>query len=346
MYNVEYSLGNCSIKKYIIELTNMASKRIQQSKGMIIYQAKSGAIELRGDFTHETIWATQAQIVRLFGVDQSVVSRHINNLFADGEINKKSNMQKMHNAKSDKPVALYSLDVILGVGYRTNSKVAIEFRKWATKMLRGYIVNGFAINKNHIAKNYAQFLRVVDDIKGLLPAGSPVEAGDAVKLVSLFADTWLSLDAYDRDALPTGKLSKRRVELTADKISGGLAELKATLIRKKEATDFFGTERNRGAVAGIVGNVMQSFGGKDLYESAEEKAAHLLYFMVKNHPFTDGNKRNGAFVFVWFLKYANILDVSRLTPSALTALTIVVASSDPKDKDKVVALILNLIARK
>jgi hypothetical protein len=123
----------------------MAKKKM--SEKLIIYQAKSGAIELRGDFTRETFWATQAQIVELFGVDQSVVSRHIRNIFKDGEIEKKSNMQKMHNANSDKPVALYSLDVILGVGYRTNSKIAIEFRKWATKTLRSYIVDRFAIMK-------------------------------------------------------------------------------------------------------------------------------------------------------------------------------------------------------
>lgn len=324
----------------------MKPKNVSKNKEVIIYQAKNGAIELRGDFTHETVWATQAQIVNLFGVDQSVVSRHIKNIFSDGEIEAKSNMQKMHNANSDKPTILYSLDVILGVGYRTNSTIAIEFRKWATKTLRSYIVDGFAINKNRIAKNYAQFLGVVEDMKQLLPAGSVVDAGDAVELVSLFADTWLSLDAYDRDALLKGKLTKKKIELTAEKITGSLAELKSELVRKKEATDIFGMERSGGSVEGIVGNVMQSFGGSELYPTVEEKAAHLLYFMVKNHPFTDGNKRSGAFAFVWFLKQANILDVSKLTPSALTALTILVASSNPKDKDKVVALILNLIAKK
>ncbi|MDP2789312.1 MAG: RhuM family protein [bacterium] len=323
----------------------MVQKKIQK-KEVIIFQAKNGAIELRGDFTRETIWATQAQIVSLFNVDQSVVSRHIKNIFKDGEIDEKSNMQKMHNAISDKPVILYSLDVILGVGYRTNSKVAIEFRKWATKTLRGYIVNGYAINKNRIAKNYSQFLGVVEDIKKLLPASSEINPTDAVELIALFADTWLSLNAYDRGVLPKGKLTKKKVELTGEKITDSLAQLKLELINKKEATDIFGKEREVGSVVGIVGNVMQSFGGKDLYESSEEKAAHLLYFMVKNHPFTDGNKRSGAFAFVWFLKQANILDVTKLSPSALTALTILVASSEPKEKDKVVALILNLISKK
>jgi len=320
-------------------------KKKQAKNNIVIYQAKNGAIELRGDFTRETIWATQKQIADLFGVDQSVVSRHIKNIFKDGEIEEKSNMQKMHNANSDKPVILYSLDVILGVGYRTNSKVAIEFRKWATKTLRNYIVEGFAVNKNRIAKNYTQFLSIVEDIKKFLPAGSVVEPKDAVELISLFADTWLSLDAYDRDALPKGKLTKKKVELTAEKITSGLMQLKTELINKSEATDIFGMERNAGSVAGIVGNVMQSFGGKEIYESAEEKAAHLLYFMVKNHPFIDGNKRSGAFSFVWFLNKAGLLRKDKMTPEALTALTLLVAESNPKHKDKMIGLVLQLLKK-
>lgn len=316
---------------------------------VIVYQTKSGAIELRGDFGKETLWATQAQIADVFVIERSVVTKHIRNILKDKELDERSVCAKFaHTAKDGKTyqVQYYNLDVMLAVGYRANSARAMQFRQWATKTLRGYIVDGYAINKSRIAKNYAQFLGVVEDIKKLLPAGSVVNAGDAVELVSLFADTWLSLDAYDRDALPKGKLTKKKVVLTAEKISGGLAQLKSELIHKSEATDIFGNERNAGSVAGIVGNVMQSFGGKDVYESAEEKAAHLLYFMVKNHPFTDGNKRSGAFAFVWFLQQAKILDIAKLTPSALTALTILVASSDPKDKDKVVALVLNLIAKK
>ena len=316
------------------------------NKNIAIYQSKDGAIKLRADSEKETVWATQSQIAEIFEVDRSVITKHIGNLLKNSEIDEKSNVQKMHIANSDKPVAVYSLDVILAIGYRTNSKRAIEFRQWATKTLHNYIVNGFAINKNRITKNYEQFLSVVDDIKKLLPNGTSVDPKDAIELISLFADTWLSLDAYDRDSLPKGKLTKKKVELTAEKITANLVELKKELIRKSEATDIFGIEKNKGSVAGIIGNVMQSFGGKELYGSAEEKAAHLLYFMVKNHPFTDGNKRSGAFTFVWFLKQANILDVSRLTPSALTALTILVASSNPNEKYKVISLILNLISKK
>ncbi len=142
---------------------------------IVIYQAKNGAIELRGDFGKETIWATQKQIVDLFGIDQSVVSRHVRNIFKDGEIEQKSNMQKMHIANSDKPVVFYSLDVILSVGYRTNSKVAIEFRKWATKTLKQHLLQGYTINKKRIGENYQKFMRAMTDVRALLPAGNKIK---------------------------------------------------------------------------------------------------------------------------------------------------------------------------
>ena len=326
----------------------MKSKKLQQNKGVVIYQAKNGAIELRGDFTRETVWATQAQIAEVFNIERSVATKHIRNVFKDKELDEFLVCANFaHTAKDGKTyqVKYYNLDIILSVGYRANSAKAIEFRQWATKTLRGYIVDGYAINKSRIAKNYEQFLSVVDDIKKLLPVGSAVNPEDAVELVSLFADTWLSLDAYDRELLPKGKLTKKKVNLTTEKISKDLGELREILIGKGEATDIFGCERSHGSIAGIVGNVMQSFGGNELYPTAEEKAAHLLYFMVKNHPFTDGNKRSGAFAFVWFLKQGKMLDINKLTPSALTALTVLVAESDPKHKDKIIKLILNLLAK-
>jgi hypothetical protein len=188
----------------------MAKKKILQKPSVVIYQAKSGAIELHGDFGKETIWATQAQIAEVFDIERTVVTKHIGNVLKSGEVDEKSNVQKMHIANSDKPVAFYSLDIILAVGYRSNSARAIEFRKWATKTLRGYIVDGFAINRSRIAKNYTQFLSIVADIKKLLPEVSTIDTKDAVELISLFADTWLSLDAYDRELLLKGKLTERR----------------------------------------------------------------------------------------------------------------------------------------
>ena len=318
---------------------------------VVIYQAKDGAIEFKGDFTHETIWATQVQIAEAFEVNVPTINEHIKNIFRAKELDEIATIRKFRIVQTEGGRAVYrdakhyNLDMILSVGYRVNSKKATLFRQWATKTLRGYIVDGFAINKKRIAENYEHFAKIVEDVKKLLPTPSVIDNGDVVDLISLFADTWLSLDAYDRETLPKGKLTKKKVELTAERISKHLAQLRIDLISKSQATEIFGKERSAGSVVGIVGNVMQSFNGRELYESAEEKAAHLLYFIVKNHPFVDGNKRSGAFAFVWFLKQADILDVSKLTPSVLTALTILVASSDPKDKEKIVSLILNIIAK-
>lgn len=312
-------------------------------KQVVIYQAKSGAIELRGDADHETIWATQAQIVSIFDIDQSVVSRHVNNILKDREVDEKRNMQKMHIPNSDKLVVLYSLDIILAVGYRANSTKAITFRQWATQILRQHITKGYTINSKMVKANYAEFLQAVDDMKALLPGGGVVDGASVLELVTAFAATWFSLDAYDRDALVIKGATKRTVQLTAEKLMSALTEFKNALVLKGEASDLFGKERNSGAVAGIVGNVMQMFGGAAVYPTVEEKAAHLLYFMVKNHPFTDGNKRSGAYAFVWFLKKAGILDQSKITPPTLTALTLFVAESDPKNKDRMVRLVMQLL---
>jgi death-on-curing family protein len=309
----------------------------------IIYQAKSGAIELRGDTQHETIWATQAQIVDLFSVDQSVVSRHISNLFKDGEIKQKSNMQKMHNANSDKPITLYSLDVILGVGYRTNSKIAIEFRKWATKTLRNYITDGFVVNKSKISKNYDAFMKAVADIQNLLPEHINLDPKAVLDLIKEFAGTWVSLDAYDKETLKTRGVTKKNVTLTGDELTLVVSDLRRELISKNEATELFAIEREKGSLNGIIGNVLQMFSGKALYETVEEKSAHLLYFIVKNHPFVDGNKRSGAFAFIWFLRKFKVKGQRNINPATLTALTLLIAESEPKKKDLMVGLVMQLL---
>jgi prophage maintenance system killer protein len=325
--------------------------KAQVKNNVVIYQAKSGAIELKGDVSHETVWATQVQIAEAFDVNVRTINEHIQNILKTEELSEKATIrnfrivQKEGKREVDRDVKHYNLDMILSVGYRVNSKKATIFRQWATKTLRNYIVDGFVVDKKRIAKNYTQFLSIVEDIKKLLPVNSAVNPTDAVELISLFADTWLSLDAYDRELLPSSKLTKKKVSLSAEKVSKNLVELRNVLIEKGEATEVFGNERSKGSISGIVGNIMQSFGGVDVYPTIEEKAAHILYFMVKNHPFTDGNKRSGAFAFVWFLKETKILNTQKLTPQALTALTVLVAESDANDKEKIIKLILNLISK-
>ncbi len=318
-------------------------------KEMIMYQADSGAIEFKGDFKKETIWASLDQIAFVFGRDKSVVSRHIKNIFSERELEEKSVVAFFATTASDGKtyqIAYYNLDMILSVGYRVNSKKATMFRQWATKTLRRHIVDGYTINKKRLAKNYEAFLHAVEDVKALLPSGGQVQAQDALELVKMFASTWFSLDAYDKATLPKRGAQKKQIVITATELADALAELKRDLVKKKEATTIFGQERSFGSLEGIVGNVFQSFGGHDLYPTLEEKAAHLLYFVVKNHPFTDGNKRSGAFAFVWFLRRAGILNPARMSAEALTALTLFVAESNPKEKEKMVGLILLLLSKK
>lgn len=320
-------------------------KQIDRITDTIIYQSKSGSLELKADIQQDTIWANLMQISELFDTDKSGVSRHIRNIYKSGELTKKgtvanfATVQKEGSREISRDIEHYSLDMILSVGYRVNSKKATHFRQWATKTLKDYIQKGYTINRHRIKSNYEDFLKAVSDVKSLLPAGSVVDHDSVFELITLFADTWFSLDAYDRDMLATQGATKKKVALTADKLTRALAELKQNLVKKGEATELFGAERTQDSVSGIVGNVMQSFGGEDVYPSIEEKAAHLLYFIIKNHPFVDGNKRSGAYAFVWFLRQAKILDVTHITPPALTALTLLIAESSPKDKEKIIGLV-------
>ena len=203
-----------------------------ENKQMVIYQTPSGALELKSDAGQNTIWATQAQIADVFCIERSVATKHISNVFKSGEVNKKSNVQKTHIANSDKPVAYYSLDIILAVGYRANSARAIDFRKWATKILHDHIIKGYTINKKRIAKNYDSFIRAVESVRAILPIGSKIDTDSILELIKTFADTWFSLAAYDKGSFGEGKITKKKIVLATGDLAGGIAELKAQLIKK------------------------------------------------------------------------------------------------------------------
>ncbi|EKE18482.1 MAG: death-on-curing family protein, partial [uncultured bacterium] len=242
-------------------------------------------------------------------------------------------------------IEIYNLDAIIAVGYRVNSKQATQFRIWATRILKDYISQGYIINPSRIEQNYEKFLVAVEETKKLLPASDRITAQDAMELVKMFAGTWFSLDAYDKEALPIKGATKKKVVLAGKELEDSIGQLKKELIRKSEATEIFAVERKGSSLTGIVGNVLQAFGGKDLYPTIEEKAVHLLYFIVKNHPFIDGNKRSGAFAFVWFLQKANFDFRKKITPEALTALTLLIAESNPKDRERVIGLVLLLLKK-
>lgn len=316
---------------------------------IIIYQNKTGEIEFKGDFKNETIWASLQNIADLFDTDKSGISRHISNIYESNELNKKSTVAKIATVQKEgerevqREIEYYNLDLIISVGYRVNSKKATIFRQWATKTLRNHLVSGYTINKKRIAKNYDVFIKAVEDIKALLPIETEVKTSDAIDLIKIFATTWLSLGAYDSSDFPKSGVTKIQTRITSHDLTKVISNLRDELILKQEASELFGIERSKDSISGIIGNVFQAFDQKDVYPSIEEKAAYLLYFIVKNHPFADGNKRSGAFAFIWFLQRAKILNVSKLSPEALTALTLLVAKSNPKDKNKMIGLILMLL---
>ena len=320
--------------------------KVKNENRIVIYQNSSGAIEFRGDIKNETIWATQAQISNLFNVERTVITKHIKNIIKDKELNKDSVCANFaHTANDGKTyqVQYYNLDVILSVGYRTNSKMAISFRQWATKILREHITKGYTINRKQITKNYDSFMKAVANIENLLPEHVKLDPKAVLDLIKEFANTWVSLDAYDKELLQIKGVTKKNVKLTGEELLSVILNLKNELIQKGETTELFATERQNGSVEGIVGNIMQTFGGKPLYETAEEKAAHLLYFMVKNHPFIDGNKRSGALAFIWFLRKIKIKGFRNINSATLTALTLFIAESNPKNKEQMIALITQLL---
>ncbi len=314
---------------------------------IVIYQAKNGAIKLHKDLDKETIWATQKQIASVFDVDIKTINEHIGNIFNTNELEENSTIRKFQivqiegNRSIKRDVLHYNLDMIISIGYRVNSKKATQFRIWATKTLKQHIVKGYTINKDRIKYNYDKFLETVEDIKKL--SNSKIENKDILELVKTFASTWFSLDAYDKQKFPK-KFTKKKVKIEVDKLCEDIEKLKKELIKKKEATQLFAKESSKNRLEGIVGNILQQFSNKDLYPSIEEKASHLLYFIIKNHPFTDGNKRTAAFSFIWFLQKSKF-SLSRISPETLTALTLLIAESNPKDKDRVIGLVLLLIKK-
>lgn len=321
-------------------------------KELAIYQAKNGEIKLKEDADNETIWASKKDIAQIYGIDRSVVSRHINNLFKSEEVNQNevcaffahTTKSGAHKEKTQtRQVEYYNLDIILAVGYRTNSKIAIEFRKWATKTLKEHIVKGYTINKERLQKNYNEFLHVVEEMKLLSQNSENVRTEDVLELIKSFSATWFGLDSYDREELPKEGITKVNLEFEVEKLYGDINTLKQELIRRGEAAEIFATEKTKRSLEGIVGNVFQSVFGEDAYPTVEEKAAHLLYFVVKNHPFNDGNKRCGAFSFIWLLKRAGF-DVEKfINPNALTVLTLLIAESNPNDKNRMVGLVLLML---
>lgn len=315
---------------------------------LIIFQSENGALELRTNGEKDTVWANLDQIATLFERDKSVISRHINNIFKDEELDRNSTVAKIATVQKEgkrnveRQIEYFNLDLILSVGYRVNSKIATKFRQWATKLLNQHITKGYTINEELLKRNKAQFIKTLEDLKILTKENSQLKATDVLTLIQSFSKTFLALDRYDKNTFPENG-TKQEVKTSAKDLSKDLQKLKQELINKGEATVLFAQEKKKGNLEGIFESVFQTVFGEDAYPTIEEKAAHLLYFVVKNHPFNDGNKRSGAFCFIWFLQKTSYPFQNKVSPETLTVLTILIAESNPSDKEKMIGIVKSIL---
>ena len=313
---------------------------------IVIYKTSDNQIDVQIDYQTDTIWLNKKEIAKLFCIDRSGVSRHINNIFKTGELEEKSNVQKMHIPNSDKPVEFFNLDVVLAVGYRANSTEASRFRKWATNVLKQYLVSGYAINEKRLAEKQEQ-IEVLKNSLNLLTrsissqAKNIDDAQNLAKVLEIFAKGLGLLDDYDNKTLATKGLTKREaIKITREEYLELISRMKPEF-----GSDVFANPKDE-SFDSSINQIYQTFDGEDCYPTLEEKAAMLLYMLVKNHSFTDGNKRIGAACFLHFLERNDMLyqnGTPILDNATLFALTLLIASSKPEEKDTMKQVILSVL---
>lgn len=313
---------------------------------IVIYEDEKHPVEVR--LEGETVWLSLQQLADLFERDKSVISRHLKNIFDSGELTRASVVAKNATTAADGKsyqVDHYSLDAIISVGYRVHSGRATRFRQWATRVLREHLTQGYSLNEHRLAQQgMAELQQAMELLSRTLTRQELVTdiGREAVGLVLGYARTWRLLLDYDAGALeaPAGVHSTRGV-LSHDEARRALDGLAGELKSRDEASDLFARDRDDN-LATILGNLDQTMFGEPLYQSVEERAAHLLYFVIKNHPFADGNKRSAAFLFLLYLRQEG--RPLPLNEQGLTALTLLIAESDPKAKDIMVKLVMHLLA--
>ena len=283
----------------------------------------------------ETVWLNQAQMVELYGRDISVISRHIRNIFKEGELDKESNLHFLQIANSDRPVAFYSLDVIISVGYRVKSHRGIAFRKWANGVLKKYILRGYAVNDNRM-KQLGEVVRLMKR------AQKSLDSKQVLSVIENYSRALELLDDYDHQRMKRPQGISSSYVLTYEECRRLIDQMKYG-----KESDLFGTEKDD-SFKGSIGNIYQSFAGEEVYPTLQEKAANLLYFVTKNHSFWDGNKRIAATMFLYFLDRNGILydeeGDKRLDDHTLVALTIMIAESRPEEKEMMISVIMNCIS--
>ena len=327
----------------------MNEKPTENRGEIIIYRAEDNTVQLDVRMENDTVWLTQQQMAVLFQKDQSVIARHITNIFKEGEL-EKSNMQILHNTQFKyRPTAVYNLDVIISVGYRVRSKRGIEFRRWANKILKDYLVKGYAVNEK-LRREQLSDLRQLVQIVGRTVQSKAVESADETQAIfDVVLDYTYALDTldnYDYERLTVKETTpEERFHATYENAMQTIAALR----EKFGGSTLFGNEKDD-SFKSSIGQIYQTFGGKDLYPSVEEKAAMLLYLVTKNHSFSDGNKRIAATLFLWFLNNNGILyredGTKRIADNTLVALTLMIAESRTEEKDTMVKVVVTLINQK
>jgi len=325
-----------------------------ENSAIVLYQSPDGSVSIDVRLEKETLWMDAHQMGRLFGRDRSVIVRHIHNIYETNELDQTSTCAKNAQVAADgklRRMDIYNLDMILSVGYRVNSKRGTQFRIWATGVLREHLVRGITLNRQRIETNAREMEAALELARRAV--ASPQLTTDMgrglVEVIARYTQTFLLLQRYDEGLLTEPKGETGGELPPAEEARAVILRLKETLISRKEAGELFGCERSDG-LAAILGNLHQSVFGASAYPSIESKAAHLLYFIIKNHPFADGNKRIGAMLFLDFLNRNSRLILPSgeavINDIGLAALALLVSESNPKDKDVLIRLIMNMLTRK
>ncbi len=320
-----------------------------------IYQGSDGkaAIEIR--LEKDTLWLSQAQLAELFEKDRDTIGLHLKNIFKEGELNKEETTEDSSVVRQEgarqvrRTITFYNLDAIISVGYRVNSKKGTQFRIWATQRLKEYLIQGYSLNMQRFEQNASELEQALQLIEKA--ADSPTLNTDfgrgLLEITKRYTQTFLWLQRYDEGLLEEPKGKKGGVLPRLEDAEKGLCDLKKQLMERGEATELFANLRSKDGLAAIFGNLEQTVFGEPAYPTVESKAAHLLYFVVKNHPFSDGNKRSGAFLLIDFLHRNNSLHNRHGEPiindTGLAALTLLVAASDPKQKESLIRLIMHML---
>jgi len=328
-------------------------EKISKKGEIIIYQTPDKKVRIDVSLQNETIWIDAHKIAKIFDVNRPAIVKHIANIYKTGELSENSTCSILEQVAADGKVRkmnMYNLDMVISVGYRVNSKRATQFRVWATNTLKNYLVKGYAINEKRLLETENKFKELQSAVEFLKQKSKhELMSGQEQEILNLLADyskTLTLLEQYDTEKVVLSKHGKGKFVLDYSIAQKVIVEIKRELIGKKEASELFGQE-NSDKLKGILGNILQTFDKKELYPSIEEKASHLFYFVIKDHPFVDGNKRIASFLFIYFLDKNKYLyrevGERKINDNALIALALLIAVSDPKEKDKLIKIVTNLL---